>query len=555
MAHQVIPKVIPPKLQLVLAGRKNGNIAFHFKLPTEGLALHSVRIVDGVPEFTFAASRHVPTLREEDVATVFRLVVENKRPEFFYVNFPLHHPLLGRWYKQYSPRWLQWTGVGNLLADTDWNMKCLQVGARSNEEKTEFKSWSFTSQLTGLATKLDFPKEDTSDTSIIMSCDHARVQKSENEVLFPEEPKIIITDDNSKLYSKYISEIFPSVAYYDEPKFLKIQELIKLLLAVEWLCKEKGIRPNHKWMMDQTAKPTSASMAQSKMECDKKRKPPTDMIPKPSECKQPKTDVTVATWEAERNKSLDLKCGIKRLYGYCDPYYAEMFLFKEDGTPCPPRKSLKFNIRYNSPIGEMTIFQSVPISEQFQGVEEMKELKDKILKSLPDKLTYPLPASVETTVEDLTVNENGIKMEISQSLSPRPPLVLPIVRDTKVMTATVNDYDMLYAGMDPSMPIPGPYGAIIPNVKSWNELMTELTELPPCVLQFPYAEMMQPIATGGITTRNIPVREEPLPARVVNKTTQSNGIYSGSGSLLTVQGTDTRVQGMSVKFFFPFIHC
>ena len=68
-------------------------ITFNFKLPETGLALHSVRLIDGVPELYFTASRNVPTILEEDVATVFRLVSENKRPEFYYIFFPPTHPL------------------------------------------------------------------------------------------------------------------------------------------------------------------------------------------------------------------------------------------------------------------------------------------------------------------------------------------------------------------------------------------------------------------------------------------------------------------------------
>ena len=211
----------------------NYNIAFHFKLPEDGLALRSVAVnADGEPELRFDASPKVPTILEEDVATAFRLVSEGKRPGFFYTLFDPSHPLHhSRLFMQYSPAWLRWTPVGKLFADADWSMKCLNVGTRTDEEKSVFKSWSEGSRLEGLATHLDFPKDNLGPT--MMSCEYATVQKGDNEIVFPEEPKMKITDGCSSLYSKYITQIYQSVAYYDEPKFLKMQELIKLILAVE----------------------------------------------------------------------------------------------------------------------------------------------------------------------------------------------------------------------------------------------------------------------------------------------------------------------------------
>ena len=71
-----------------------------------------------------------------------------------------------------------------------------------------------------------------------MSCESAKVQKDEGEMMFPEKPKMKIVDASNSLYTKYISEIYPIVAYHDEPRFLKMQELI---VAAEWLT-EKGVR-------------------------------------------------------------------------------------------------------------------------------------------------------------------------------------------------------------------------------------------------------------------------------------------------------------------------
>ena len=232
-----------------LCSKEDDGFAFRFTLPPDGLALRSVAIVDDVPEIRFDASHKVPTITEEDVAVALRLASEGNRPEFFFVTIPFWHPFNGRQFNQYKPQWLRGTSVGKLLFDADWNMKCLSVGARSNDEKSEFWGWQKSSQLEGLATALDFP-EDNSSGSIIMSCESAKVQKGENEIVFPEEPKMKIVDDSNSLYSKYISDIYPNVAYHDEPRFLKMQELIKLILAAEWLI-EKGVRVSKKWMMAQ----------------------------------------------------------------------------------------------------------------------------------------------------------------------------------------------------------------------------------------------------------------------------------------------------------------
>ena len=59
-------------------------------------------------------------------------------------------------------------------------------------------------------------------------------------------------------YSKYITDIFDSVAYHDEPLFLKVQEIVKLVLAVEWLnekLKQMDKSFSHIWMNKHLNKP------------------------------------------------------------------------------------------------------------------------------------------------------------------------------------------------------------------------------------------------------------------------------------------------------------
>ena len=247
----------------ILQARKKGKgISFHHNFGNLPVSLRAVAIEDdGLPKLVFdpATCRDLPTLTEKDVATVARLVTEGKRPGFFYrgCDNP-HHPFFdyGRLYKYYSPQWLRETSVGDLLSEADWSMKCLHVGTRSNPSKTEFRSWQETSKLENLAVHMDFPLGDTIGC-VLMSCDNVKYEESENEIFFSGEPKMRITDRSKPMYTEYITEYFNNVAYHDEPLFLKMQELVKLVIAFEWM-KKKGIHFKEKWMKYHTEKKQQA---------------------------------------------------------------------------------------------------------------------------------------------------------------------------------------------------------------------------------------------------------------------------------------------------------
>lgn len=510
---------------------KDGNNAFCCQLPEDGLALHSVGIVDGVPELRFRASPKVPTIQEEDIATVFRLVSEKKRPEFYYINFPPTHPMHQcRYLMCYTPAWLRWTAVGELLADADWKMKCLHVGTKANENKSAFKSWSEESQLDNLATHLDFPK-DGPNTSIFMSCEYATVQKDNDEMIFPEEPKMRIADQHSSLYTKYITEIYPSVAYYDEPNFLKMQELIKLILAVEWLYKEKGIRVNQEWMMKHT------SNAKPRPTPGTTKKPPYRMIPKPTVVKRPSSDVTANTREAGLYKTLKTKCQVERQYGYYDFASAQVNKFKEDGTPCPPQKCLKVCIDHH-----LTLHQCLGIHRKGWFYFPM-ETRDDFLKLLPknsheEKEIAPLvPVTVDTKVD-----EHGMEVKLTNSAQ--------AFSQTIAMTLTLDNSDKHFANESPKMPIMfGPCEAIIPDVESWDELISELTVPVPHIWHAPFVGIGEPMATGGVTTSSFEVREEPLPKKVFQEETylERKGNYRSNGFTLGVCAEQVRAQGTYVS--------
>ncbi len=525
---QVIPKVLPWNHTKVLCSRdKEGSYAFHFRFPKEGLTLRSVRITNGVPELVFAPARNVPTLQEDEVATVFRLVHENERPCFFYFQFPPFHPLQGRWYKHYSPEWLRGNSVGKQLADADWNMKCLQVGARSDEEKTVFQSWAFSSKLDGIASGLDF-LSDAKSGSIIMSCDHVKVQMNEDEIIFPEDPKIIITDKTSKLYSKYISDILPSVAYHDEPKFLKIPELVKLIVAVEWLCKDKKVQIDEEWFMKQTTKAADVNGGAS--EDDVSEMPPRDMVPQLLLGVQPKTDVQVKTWEAEKNASVISQCGTERMYGQVDFHHCEEFLFKEDGTRVPTPRSLKFRVQNKLPSN--TVIDRVSLSD------EVKRSDLPVTKSTTVALSY-IKQKEGDTLQYSASNYTDIEDSVERPNSPHQDSATggPVLKESQGVVATVDDFDLLYEGIDPSWPIPLGEGKITkPDVKTWKELITEYSELPPYVIQSPYCELIEPMCSGGVSTQHIPIHQMQSSAEHVREPIKSrHGMYSATESQISVQ--------------------
>ncbi len=544
---QVIPKVLPWNHTKVLCSREKGGYAFNYKLPKEGLTLRSVRITNGVPELVFAPARNVPTIQEDEVATVFRLVHENERPCFFYFPFPPFHPLQGRWYKHYSPEWLRGNSVGKQLADADWNMKCLQVGARSNEEKTVFQSWAFSSKLDGIASSLDFPSDATSG-SIIMSCDHVKVQMNEDEIIFPEDPKIIITAETSKLYSKYISDILPSVAYHDEPKFLKIPELVKLIVAVEWLCKDKKVQIDEEWFMKQTTKAADVNGGAS--EDDVSEMPPRDMVPQLLLGVQPKTDVQVKTWEAGKNASVISKCGTERMYGQVDFHHCEEFLFKEDGTRVLTPRSLKFRVHNNPPL--TTVIDRVSLSD------EVKRSDLPVTKSTSVALSDLKQKEGGDTLQYSASNYTDIEDSVERPTSPHQDSATggPVVKESQGVVATVDDFDLLYEGIDPSWPILLGEGKITkPDVKTWKELITEYGELPPYVIQSPYCELIEPMCSGGVSTQQIPIHQMQSSAEHVREPVKSrHGVYSATKSKISVQAITNIAAGRFLKYYKNLLH-
>jgi len=542
-----------------LCSKEDDEFAFHFTLPPDGLALRSVAIVDDVPEIRFDVSHKVPTITEEDIAIALRLALEGNRPEFFFITIATGHPFYGRQFNQYKPQWLRGTSVGNLLFDADWIMKCLSVGARSNDEKSAFWGWQKTSQLEGLATALDFPK-DNPPGSIIMSCESAKVQKDENEMVFPEEPKMKIGADTNSLYSKYITEIYPSVAYHDEPRFLKLQELIKLILAAEWLI-EKGVKVSKKWMMEHTAKPRAVVKAiggGAESHQKKVRSPPKEMIaPQPAIVKVPSTDVHVKTLEAEQYRHLG-KCGVGRRYGWHDSVSNEMVMFDENGELCLRQQSLKMVGNHHvtvegQPTEEGSLRLSLPlplnIPTPLMTECENQDVKQLLPQGSHQKITGTFGRMVvDVTVDDTAVSKDGGELKVKKTIKPCPPLALPQQKQTTSIKASVDDYNLLFGHMDPNQPIrpgiPGLCEEITPSVKSWDELFNETVPWPH-VWQMPYMGVGEPVADCGVTTHGFRVKEEPRVRTKVAPSSETPWVdqYKKRGSQLAVRAQWQTDQG------------
>ena len=527
---------------------ENEGYEFRFRLPKDGLALRSVALVEGVPEIRFSASPKVPTITEEDFAIACRLASEERRPEFFYIKIPFDHPFFGRQYKHYSPDWLRGTSVGELLAEADWTMKCLHIGARSNESKTAFWSWAKTSQLQGLATWPDFPRDSEScGGSIIMSCESVKVQKGDDFLLFVEEPKMKIEDQTNSLYSRYITEKYPSIAYYDEPLYLKMQEIPKLILAAEWL-KEKGVKISQKWIVQHTTTPRVGAV--------ERKKPPSEIIPRPTNVMVPSSDVTVKTREAEQDRCL-AKCGVMRFYGWQDHGSGEMVMCMEDGKPFMQLQSLRMVVENRVTVGDKEVVAAkLKFNFPIQAPNvPMTEFEGEITKQLPlssnEEVSHPLGPMVLDVKVDNNITEKSIELTTTMTMQPCPPLALPQRKDTTVVRASVSDYDMLYGSYaDPNKLLGIMEGGepVVPQVQSWSELYSQTVPWPH-TWQMPYIGVGEPAASGGVSTRSIPVTE--TPARAERRTEWvHHGQYKGCGDRLAVRAQRGIPEGMCLAVLF-----
>lgn len=158
------------------------------------------------------------------------------------------------------------------------------------------------------------------------------------------------------------------------------------------------------------------------------------------------------------------------------------------------------------------MFLSLP-QEEGQKTKLLTDARNILLelfsKNTCKEIAYPLPLSVDTAVKDFT-DESAMKLEFTESFHPDSQVVLPLLKRTTVLTVTMDNYDKLFASEDPNEPFAGARGAIIPGVRSWDELISELTVPVPTVWLDPFLGIGEPMAAGGVTTDKFRIREEAL---------------------------------------------
>ena len=539
---------------------EDGKFIFPFNVP-EGLGIGSVGIVEGKPELRFRASPHTPKITEEDFAAALRLAKEGERPEFFYVAIPLGHPFYGRQFKQYKPTWMRGTSFGEVLSEADWKMKTLHIGAKTDDTKTEFWARQKDSKLKGLATRFDFRNTTKSGGSIIMSCTSVKVQKSNSELIFQGEPRMRINDESNMRYSKYISKKFDAIAYYDEPLFLKMRELVKLMLAAEWLV-EKGVKVDEEWMMKCTQPKISLKEGVKAIEengctinSTVASEPPSEMIPQPINFQPPNNNVAVNTKEAEMYRSLT-KQGVRRRYGWYDRGLNEGVMFEEDGTLFQQQRSLKTVTEHTlSTNGKVTAqeFQRLHLALSsnvpLPTISEFGQFATKFLpaRSVQHEITNGLGHFSANLNLEHHVSDRYVETKISREFQPSCPSAFLRVKETTTTKISVDDFDTLYGDMDPNLPIipeiPGKCEAVIPNVQSWSELYNETVPWPH-TWQTPYIGVGEPVASGGVSTRHIPVREEAMKPRAVESETTWKDNYKRRGQEFVARGVNVVTKGI-----------
>lgn len=160
-----------------------------------------------------------------------------------------------------------------------------------------------------------------------------------------------------------------------------------------------------------------------------------------------------------------------------------------------------------------------------------------------------MPVSVDTKVDDAT-DDSGLEVKITNTVQPCAPLALPPLRETTVMTASMDNYDKLFTAMDPNEAIqpeiPGVCEEISPGVESWDELINEMTVPVPRTWQAPFIGVGEPTARGGVTTREFEVKKEPLRRNAIPEETQWKDNYKRSGRLLVIRAAHVTAQGIMV---------
>ena len=485
-------------------------------------ALRSVAINnDGAPELRFDSSPHTPSLSEEDVAAMCRLVFEGKRPNFTYHAIDKSHPFYGRQYMVYDPPWLKGTSVGDVLAEVDWKMKCLNVGAQTDKSRSVFFSREKTSVTKGLATILDFADDNPDSPGYMFTrCAGVQVQEYDDEMVFYSDPKLSIDFYNSKAYSEYMTRVLPLIAEHDEPSFLKLQEIIKMVLAAEWL-KEKGIEMSEKWMKScGCCKDTAVSRTPADNSADRSR-----LL---SEIKNfsslPRKAVNISMDENEQKRSkrahgTSNDTSTITCYGWYDNGSGEMVQYREDGEWYKEYQSVRIYSEQVVTVNGKSVDSRKWLTNIGIFLPNKLRVKD-IWKLEKDLVAVKEHHQVSTILGPFSVNiqvnrnteERGKKMSIAAEIRPYSVdhKMLPCIELTTTVRESTNDWDFIYQGLNPKrpmMPVPEiSEHPLAPDAASWNELYSQTVPWPRVWVSSPEGPGVLS-ATGGVRTDTLPVEK------------------------------------------------
>ena len=497
--------------------------AFQFKPFIEKQSLRSVAInSNGVPELRFDISPQNLSLTEEDVAVICRIASKGERPNFTYLAIDESHPFYGRQYMIYDPPWLKGTSVGDVLSEVDWKMKCLRVGAQTDKTKSVYFSREKTSVTRGMATYMDFADDNPDSPGYIFTrCAGVAVQTYDDELVFCNDPKLRIDYHKSQPYSEYITRVLPLIAEHDESAFLKLQEIIKMILAAEWL-KKNGIQMSKKWMKTyKRGRRTSQAISvdRHKFDCRRLLSETKESIP------ENRKFVDISMNEDERQRSRQADHVSAMYYGWYDNGSGEMVQFWEDGKCYKEYQSLRTYNEIVVTINGQTVNKEVWLANfgillpNRLRIEDVWKLQDKLL-ALKEKQECSVdfgPLSLDIKVDSRT-DEKGRELSLTCNIQAcffknSTSMALSSMKITAKIRESTSDWDFIYRGLNPQkpmMPVPDVLDQrpFVPKETSWNELFSETVPWPRVWLSTSEGPGLLS-ATGGVRTDVIPTTEKP----------------------------------------------
>lgn len=494
---------------------------FAFQFEFSSRSLRSVAITNvGVPELRFedVSSRPYPGLSQEDVGTICRLVSEGLRPNFTYRAIGETHPFYGRQYMVYHPPWLKGTSVGDVLSEVDWKMKCLNIGTQAPNPGSPFFSRENVCVTKGLATILDFADDNPGSPGYVFTrCAGVEVQTYDEELVFYSDPKLFIDYYKSKAYSEYTTRVLPQIAENDEPSFCKLQEIIKMVLAAEWL-KEKEVEMSEKWMKSCTLrKGTVTTPAPTTSD-------PEQLLSAIRNTTRERVDISMNEEERKRSKGVYGSNSEAVAYGWYDNGSGKMVQYRANGEwlneyeavrtynklsltingekVCAAQWLENFSIRLPD---RLKVRDVLALEKNLKALEEHHEYFT-ILGNFSENIKV-VPRSIEGKGIEVCMTA---KMQASSYLDEGHPSTIKL--DVTVRESTT-DWDFIYQGLDPKHPMePLPdmneRQPVVPVEDSWNELYLQTVPWPRVWLSSSPGDPGVLSATGGVRTDVIPTEEK-----------------------------------------------